>query len=161
MYLEYGRKKIRSYLGWGNSGGSPTMLTDPNTGQQTNSPKNMANIQNQFYADKVSKIRQKLPKIGDPTKTLRDMMNKRPHPRQQGLTLKAVSPSVINNIIRQLKISKSSGLDNLDTYIIKLIRPYIVPVVTHIVNTSISTHHYTGVGWMFTMNKATKTPLGV
>ena len=31
-------------------------------------------------------------------------------------------------------------MDNLDTYIIELIRPYIVPVMTHIVNTSISTH---------------------
>ena len=59
----------------------------------------MANIQNQYYADKVRKIRQKLPKIGDPTKTLRDLMNKRPHPRKQGLTLKTVSPSEINKII--------------------------------------------------------------
>ena len=50
-------KNIRGFLGWGKSGGSPTELTDPNTGQQTNSPKNMANIKNQYYADKVSKIR--------------------------------------------------------------------------------------------------------
>ena len=32
-------KNIRGFLGWGKSGGSPTELTDPNTGQQTNYPK--------------------------------------------------------------------------------------------------------------------------
>ena len=41
-----------------------------------------------------------------------------------------------------MKNSKSCGLDNLDTNIIKLIRPYIVPVITHIVNTSISTNQF-------------------
>ena len=83
-------KNLRSFLGWGNSGGSPTELTDLHTGQQTNSPKIMTNIQNQYYADKVRKIREKLPKTGDPTKTLRTLINERPHPRQEGLTLKAV-----------------------------------------------------------------------
>ena len=103
-------KNVRSFLGWGNSGGSPTELTDPHTGQQTNSPKIMTNIQNQYYADKVRKIREKLPKTGDPTKTLRTLINKRPHPRQEGLTLKAVCPREIDQIIRQLKKLKKLWL---------------------------------------------------
>ena len=98
-------KNLKSYLGWGSSCGSPTVLTDPSTGQQTNSPKKMANIQNKFYTDKVRSIRQKLPKIGDPTKKLRDLMNKGPHPRQEGLALQTVSQNTINQIILDLKNS--------------------------------------------------------
>ena len=41
-----------------------------------------------------------------------------------------------------LKNSKSSGLDNMDTYIIKLIRPHIVPAITHIVNLSLSSSQF-------------------
>ena len=66
------------------------------------------------------------------------MMNYRPHPRTEGLTLQSVSPVTVDKIIKELKNSKSSGLYNMDTYIIKLIRPYIIPAITHLVNTYIS-----------------------
>ena len=39
--------------------------------------------------------------------------------------------------IKDLKNSKSSGVDNLDTYILKLTRKHIVPSVCHIINLSI------------------------
>ena len=70
-------KNIKGYLGWGSGAGAPTELTDPVTGQLTNSPKRMADIQNRYYKDKVSKIRDKLPRRGDPTAGLRDIMNKK------------------------------------------------------------------------------------
>ena len=70
------------------------------------------------------------------------MMTKRPHPRTEGLTFKSASPDTVDKIIKELKNSKSSGLDNMDTYIIKLIRPYILPAITHIVNTSIRTGQF-------------------
>ena len=66
-------------------------------------------------------------------------MKARPHPRIDGLTLTSIGPDDVDKIMGNLKNSKSSGLDNIDTYILKLIRPYIVPTVTHIVNTSITT----------------------
>ena len=135
-------KNVKGYLGWGNSGGAPTELTNPVTGQQTNSPKQMADIQNQYYKDKVKEIRSKLPAKGDPTAGLRKLIEERPYPRTQGLVLKAVSPFQVNKIICELKNSKSSGLDQIDTYIIKLIRPHIVPAITHIINTSIRTHEF-------------------
>ena len=68
-------------------------------------------------------------------------MNKRPHPRSEDLKLKSVSPLLVDKIIKELNNSKSSGLDNVDTYIIKLIRPYIV-AITHIVNTSLSSGQF-------------------
>ena len=135
-------KNIKGYLGWSSGAGAPTELTDPVTGQQTNSPKKMANIQNQYYKDKVAQIRGKLPEQGDPTAGLQKIMNKRPHPRTEGLSFRSVSPFSVDKIIKELKNSKSSGLDNIDTYIIKHIRPHIVPAVTHIINTSIRTGQF-------------------
>ena len=41
--------------------------------------------------------------------------------------------------LNNLKNSKSCGLDNIDTYIIKLIKHEILPALTHIVNLSIET----------------------
>ena len=82
---------VRSFLGLGNYGGSLTEFTDPYTGQHTKSAKKMANIQNQYYVDKVSTIKQKLPKLGDPIKTLQYLVNKRPQPRQEGFIFNAVS----------------------------------------------------------------------
>ena len=58
------------------------------------------------------------------------------------LSICTVTPDQIDRIIKELRNSKSSGLDNLDTYIIKLIRPHIIPVVTHLINTSISTQQF-------------------
>ena len=66
-------------------------------------------------------------------------MKNQPQPRHSGLTLKPVGPDVISKIFKQLKNSKSYGLENLDTYILKLTGPYIIPAFTHIVNTSLST----------------------
>ena len=130
-------KTVRNYLGWGTTA-SPTKLVDA-AGQLVTSPQKMAEIQNSYYISKVRDIRRQLPEEGDPTATLRKLMESRPHPRPEGLTLKAVGPQEIDKIIRNLKHSKSCGLDNIDTYILKLIRPYIVPAITHIVNTSILT----------------------
>ena len=39
-----------------------------------------------------------------------------------------ISPDQVDKIIGQLKNSKSSGLDNLDTYILKLTKKVIVPL---------------------------------
>ena len=131
-------KNIRSYLGWGGSAGAPSKLTN-SAGQLTTSPAAMAELQNKYYVEKVKKIRQKLPETGDPTAQLRRNMEARPHPRTEELSLKTVTPSEVETIVKKLKNSKSCGLDNIDTYIVKLTIPYIVPSLTHIINLSIST----------------------
>ena len=53
------------------------------------------------------------------------------------LEFKAVDPDDVLEIIKHLKNSKSSGLDELDTYIVKLVASDIVPSITHIINLSI------------------------
>ena len=74
----------------------------------------------------------------DPLATLKRMMTG----RACSFSTSAVSPEEIDKIIRNLKNSKSSGMDNLDTYIIKLTRAHIVPSVCHIVNLSIQSRKF-------------------
>ena len=134
-------KNIKSYLSWGGSTGAPSKLTN-NAGQLITSPAEMAELQNKYYVEKVKKIRQKLPEIGDPTAQLRKSMEERPHPRTEELRLRTVNPSEVDKLLKKLRNSKSCGLDNIDTYVLKLTRPYIVPSLTHIINLSISTHTF-------------------
>ena len=52
--------------------------------------------------------------------------------------MQPVSPEEVKKIIAGLKNSKSTGTDFIETWIIKLVAMDILPVVTHIVNLSIS-----------------------
>ena len=51
--------------------------------------------------------------------------------------MKSVHPDTVKKVILSLKNSKSCGVDNIDTFIIKLMVNEILPAVTHIVNLSI------------------------
>ena len=62
--------------------------------------------------------------------------------RTCSFTLKAVHPDEVDKVISGLNNSTSFGLDLIDTKIIKLIRPVIVPALTHIINLSISTNEF-------------------
>ena len=128
-------KNVLGWLGWGKSTGGPSKLVDPLTKQLETSTQKLADIMNQFYITKVKQIRAMLPNIGDPLQILRRLT--------EGKTAKfsfsAVHPNEINRMILSLKNTKTCGVDMLDTYIIKLARPFIVPAVTHIVNASLTT----------------------
>ena len=52
--------------------------------------------------------------------------------------LKSVHPEEIGKIINNLKSSKTCGLDNIDSYVLKLAAEELTPSITHIVNLSIT-----------------------
>ena len=56
--------------------------------------------------------------------------------RQCNFNLKAVHPEDVLKVIKSLKNSKSTGTDNIDTWVIKLAAPDILPALTHIINLS-------------------------
>ena len=74
----------------------------------------------------------------DPLSTLRQRM----HGRSRPFSPTPVTPDQIEKIISNLKNSKASGIDMIDTYIIKLIKAEIVPAVCHIVNLSIQNNRF-------------------
>ena len=89
---------------------------------------------NQFFINKVERLRQGIPNNNtDPLQVLRESMSE----RTCSLAFRPVHPDEVLEIIRNLKNSKSSGLDEVDTYIVKLIAGDILPALTHVINLSI------------------------
>ena len=127
-------KLWKNILGWLNwcSSGSPSKLY--HAGQIVTSPAKLANIMNNFFVIKIATIRQGLPPpTDDPLITLQYIMRD----RTSIFSLSSVHPDTVRKIILQLKNSKSCGVDNIDTYILKLMVDDVLPAVTHIVNLSI------------------------
>ena len=90
---------------------------------------------NKFFIDKVKQLRQGIPaNDSDPFKTLKDTMSE----RTCEFNFKAVNPDKVLKIIKSLKNSRSTGLDNIDPYFIKLVASDILPALTHVINLSIS-----------------------
>ena len=129
-------KNVLGWLNWSTTS-SPTKLSQD--GVLETSPSRMAELQNKYYIDKVKTIRQNMPaQKKDPLTTLRQRM----HGRSRPFSPTPVSPDQIEKIISNLKNSKASGIDMIDTYIIKLIKAEIVPAVCHIVNLSIQNNRF-------------------
>ena len=57
--------------------------------------------------------------------------------REAEFSLAAVYPDTVKNIILNLKNSKACGVDNIDTFALKLMVNEVVPPITHIINLSI------------------------
>ena len=124
-------KNILGWLNWSSSG-SPSKLY--HAGQIVTSPAKLANIMNNFFVDKIARIRQKLPPPSDdPLRTLKNIMKD----SSTQFTLASVHPDTVRKIIVGLKNSKACGVDNIDTYILKLMVDDILPAVCHIVNLSL------------------------
>ena len=123
---------IKTWLGW-RSGGPPTKLVE--NGEMHFKPKKLANIMNKFFIQKVQDLKNNLPVTpGDPLELTRKIMSS----NFSSFSLKPVHPSEIVKIINSLKSTKSCGQDNIDSYVIKLAKVELTPVITHIVNLSIS-----------------------
>ena len=124
-------KSIEGWLNWKTSGPPSQLFSD---GVLINTPEGLATTMNRFFITKVEKLRQNIPNNNiDPLHVLRETM------RERSCTLKfrPVHPDEVLEIIMNLKNSKSSGLDEIDTYTIKLIAKDILPAITHVVNLSV------------------------
>ena len=124
-------KNMKGWLNWKSSGPPSQLFSE---GRIVNTPSGLAETMNKFFINKVVQLRQGIPlNATDPLKTLKETMSE----RTCSFSFKPVEPEQVLKIIKALKNSKSTGLDNLDTYIIKLIAPDILPALTHIINLSI------------------------
>jgi hypothetical protein len=127
---------VQGWLGW-KSCSAPTKLYSKDTIET--SPKKNAEIMNNYFINKVRRICAELPPpAADPLATLRRMMRGCPTTFQ----FTPVGPDTVSEIISSLKSSKSCGLDNVDSYILMLLRELITAPITHIVNLSLSSGVY-------------------
>ena len=112
---------ILGWLGWRNYG-SPTQLFYD--GKLYSKPLDIANCQNQYFVDKVNRILSDMPvQTSDPLSKLKIILRN----RSSTFHLKTVHPDEVENIVLQLRNSKSTGLDTIDSEILKVALPYILP----------------------------------
>ena len=129
-------KQVLGWLSW-NTATSPTQLY--HEGRMVNKPREIADFQNDFFINKVSKIRENLPPpVSDPLAKLRSIMEN----RSSSLKLRCIHPDKVEQILSNLKNSKSCGLDGIDTFSLKLAGQLLIPPITHIINLSIETHQF-------------------
>ena len=122
---------MKIWLNWKVSG-PPTQLF--HGGQTIKSPADLADTMNEFFIQKVQRLRGNIPEGNqDPLIMMREVMQN----RDCQFTIQPVKPDAVLKIIQGLKNSKSTGLDNIDTYIIKLVAKDILPALTNIINLSI------------------------
>ena len=122
---------------------SPSIIT--HEGEQISNPTRMANIFNRFFVEKVQKLRNKTishPSI-DPVQRLRDGLEKRdcnPPP----FSLKPITVTTLRKLIKRMKGKRSHGVDNIDSYSLKLAGPLMEDALLHLVNLSIEQGEYSG-----------------
>ena len=124
-------KSIKGWLNWKSAGPPSQLFSD---GELINTPEGLATTMNMFFINKVERLRQGIPNSNtDPLHVLRESMSE----RTCSLKFRPIHPDEVLEIIKNLKNSKSSGLDDVDTYIVKLIAKDILPAITHVINLSI------------------------
>ena len=129
-------KTMKSILSWRNSG-APTKLFYK--GQLRTNSADIADCQISFFIEKIESIKRDLPTPkNDPLAILKSKNYK----EDRDFSLSAVHPNEIMEIISKLSNSSSFGLDNIDSYVIKLIKNEITPAITHIINLSIMTKQF-------------------
>ena len=125
-------KTIKGFLQW-SSGGPPTQLF--HNGTMFTKPCDLSKTMNQFFINKVNLLRAGVPpNQGDPLQGVRKIMQG----SNCSFSLKCLHPDEIDKIITNLKASKSCGIDEIDATVLKLGKSELLPVITHIVNLSIS-----------------------
>ena len=126
-------KSIKGWLGW-TIGGPPKQLFDGF--KMCNKPSELSSIMNNHFVNKVKKIRNELPHSpADPLSLTKSLMRN----KSCSFQLQAVHPDTILKIITSLRNTKSCGVDNIDSSVLKLAKFELAPAITHIVNLSIST----------------------
>lgn len=125
-------KSIKGMMAW-KSNGPPQQLFY--RGKLLNSPKALAFTMNEFFLEKISNLQARLPPtVGDPLVHLKKIMSD----RKCFFQFKVVHPDEVMKIVTGLNNTKSSGLDEIDVFTVKLIIDDILPALTHIVNLSLN-----------------------
>ena len=108
-------------------------------GELVNKPKQLSKCMNEFVVNKVTNLRGNIPPCRkDPLDRVRNLMQS----RNCSFSLRFAHPDDVSKVINNLKSSKSSGLDDIDSYVLKLACEEVTPAITHIVNLSIGQSYF-------------------
>ena len=123
-------RNLKSWMGWKSSGPPSQLFVE----KIILKPREIANTMNQYFVSKVKNLQKKLPRRkNDPLQYLKSAMKN----RKCSFKLRAVEQDEVRVFIKNLKNSKSTGLDYMDTRTLKLVMEEILPAITHVINLSI------------------------
>ena len=126
-------RNVKEIINW-KTNGPPTQLF--HEGRMISKPLELAQCMNSFFSNKVKNLQSRLPpEKGDPLKYAKKFMSG----NMSHFALKTVFPDHVMRILKELKNSRSTGIDHIDVGIVKLIADDILPCLTHIINLSLST----------------------
>ena len=123
-------KNAKLFMGW-KSSGTPHQLKVDN--QLVTSAKKIAKLMNEFFIGKVQKIRSAMQNSVFSLAKVHDIMEN----KTCKLKLQHVSEAKVKKVLRSLSNSRSTGLDELDNFSVKLAADYIAKPLHHIVTLSI------------------------
>ena len=112
-------------------------------GRTVTSPRDIANALNDTFLKKVSDLRSKtnVDASISPTVRLQKFLSKRELEIPE-FSLHKINISELRNILRKRKGNRSSGIDYIDGYSIKLAAPLIEDILLHLVNLTIEKSEY-------------------
>ena len=127
---------VKSLLAW-SSGGPPTQLVS--NGSLLTKPSDLSETMNSYFINKVKKLRQQLPESpGDPSELVKKLMTG----VNCTFSFRPVLPDEVNSIIKNMRSSKSCGIDEIDSCVIKMGNEQLLPAITHVINLSIRSGHF-------------------
>ena len=123
-------KTAKSFMGW-KSQNSPQQIKVNDT--LLTSPRKIAQCMNEYFINKVVTIRSNMTNAPVPLVKLKELMQG----KNCRMQLKHVSLSKVKRILKSLSNSRSTGIDELDNFSIKLAADFVVHPIHHIVCLSI------------------------
>ena len=123
-------KLTKSFMKW-KTQGSPTQLVED--GQLITSAQQIACTMNSFFIDKVRCIREKMAKVAINLSSCKKIMER----KGCRLGMSYVSVPRVQKLISSLSNSRSTALDELDNYSVKVAAPVIAMPLHHIVTLSL------------------------
>ena len=134
-------KNAKLFMGW-KSSGTPHQLSVDN--QLITSAKKIAQSMNNFFIEKVQIIRNGMRNAPFSLDKVHDIMQN----KNCRLSLKHVSELKVKKILKSLSNSRSTGLDELDNFSVKLAADYIARPLHHIVTLSVMQERFP-ISWKF------------
>ena len=134
---------MNDYLNTGKRSYSNTPGIIKHEGKVVTAPRDVANAINKCFLNKTAKLRENIGQNSqvDPRDRLKSFLGDKLHQKEK-FHLKEISAQELRNILKKRKGNRSSGIDFIDGYSLKLAAPLIEDILLHLVNLTISSHEY-------------------
>ena len=123
-------KTAKSFMGWKSTGTPDQLEAD---GRLETKPSKIAKLMNDFFIGKVLTIRNGLRWVPENLSVCKDIMKE----KRCKLSLKHVTVETVCKLLKKLKSSKSTSVDELDSYAVKISADLIAKPLHHIITLSI------------------------